>query len=120
MTDRRWMLFAAAAWPVLVAGGRVCAPSELPHPREAGFERPIMSEDCGQSADWMAPMPDGSRLHVHEYAAGPLIVHRDRVDPSKSPLRAIWHVATETKIGGAVLRLGGLLAGALLIGRLAR
>jgi hypothetical protein len=120
MSQRAWMLFAAASWPVLVAGGRVCAPPELPHPSVSGFVRPRMTEDCGQADDWAIALSDGSRLHVHEYAAGPLVVHRDKVDPGSGTLRALWHVATETCVGGAVVRIGAIAATVLLIGRLAR
>lgn len=96
-----------AAWPALSRGARVRV-SGLPHPIDAGFVRPALSRDVGQVADYVAPLPDGSRLHVHEMPDGELVAHRDRFDPARGPLHAAAHAFLETA-PGRVAGLGTVL-----------
>lgn len=46
---------------------------------------------------------DGSRLHLWYMPDGRWILHRDAVDPGRSPIHAAVHVATATKVGKALL-----------------
>jgi hypothetical protein len=112
-----WQSFAAASWPSLQAGGRVCAPASLPSPAISGFRRPWLTEDHGQAVDWTAPLDDGSRIHVHEYRDGSRIVHRDEVDPSQGPVAALVHCCRETHLGRLVTRVGVIALGVYLGGR---
>jgi hypothetical protein len=114
-----WVAWLASTWPELERGGRACAPPGLPHPRDAGFSRPWASEAHGQTDDWTASVGDGSRVHVHEYPGGSLIVHRDRVDPARGPLSALWHFVTETTLGGALVKAGAVTASIMLWRRFA-
>ena len=82
------------------------------HLRSSGFEVPPIAEPVGQSANWVLSLTDGSRLHVHEYANGVLVAHRDETDPKRGPLHAAWHWATESKSGKLVV--GGTIAVAVV------
>lgn len=115
--DRAWESFVSQAWPNLTAGGRVCAPMGLPNLALSGFRRPWITEDHGQAVDWTAPLPDGSRIHVHEYRDGSRIVHRDEVDPGQGPVAALFHCCRETRIGALVTRVGVIALGVYLGGR---
>jgi hypothetical protein len=106
-----WAAFLEGAWPSLLAGGRVCAPRELPSPGLSGFRHPWMAEDRGQAVDWTLPMADGSRVHAHEYIDRSIVVHRDATDPSQGPIAAAWHVASETRFGGLVLKAAAIALG---------
>jgi hypothetical protein len=55
---------------------------------------------------------DGSRIHVHEFRDGSMVVHRDRIDPSRGPAHAVAHVVCETRIG----RFGVLVTFAVVAG----
>jgi hypothetical protein len=68
----------------------------------------------GQIADWTVSLDDGSRVHVHEYPDGSLVVHRDALDPARGPLRALGHVACETTLGRWTLL--GLLGVGIAVG----
>lgn len=94
---------------------KVLVPAYLPHPAVVGFKALGFAEDHGQERDWVAPQPDGSRLHAHEYANGTLVLHRDRYDPGAGALEALAHVATETKLGRAAVLVGGIWLGAKLL-----
>lgn len=97
-----WPTWTAHAWPALARGQRVLIPPELPHPRASGWRIPRTALRVGQVCDWVQSMPDGSRLHVHEFPDGRLVCHRDRFDPARGALHALAHVATETPAGRAV------------------
>lgn len=101
MLAPEWQDFMSAAWPSLIRKGRVCVPAGLPHPSLAGFERPWLAEPAGQVADWTYSLPDGSRLHAHEYEDGGLVVHRDALDPNQGIARAAGHLVSETSLGRA-------------------
>lgn len=109
---RHWTAWLQRASTALSRGHKVRVPAWLPHPAAVGFAALEFAEDHGQERDWIAPQPDGSRLHAHEYADGTLVLHRDRYDPGAGALEALVHVATETKLGRATLLLGGIWLGA--------
>lgn len=94
---RRW-----APWAELHDGAHVDVPEDLEHPAEVGFEPTRLASYCGQAEDWAHPLPDGSRLHAHEYADGSVTLHRDRVDPARGPVPAAVHWMSETPEGGAL------------------
>lgn len=103
-----WMTWLQAAWPALARGQRVEVPRFLPHPGRSGFERPPLAEPAGQVADWVVSVTDGSRVHLHEFADGTLVAHRDETDPKRGVAEAMWHWATESTtgqlfVGGAVI-----------------
>jgi hypothetical protein len=107
-----WQQWLAAEWPCLRAHGRSCVPAELGHPREAGFAPAVIAEQQGQVGDWVLPLSDGSRLHVHEYPDGALVAHVDAIDPGRGVGAALRHVATETTLGRLVVVQGfGALLG---------
>ena len=103
-----WDQWIASVWGDLAAGRRAQVPTWLPHPRESGFEAPPLAEPAGQSADWVKSYSDGSRVHVHEFANGTFLVHRDATDPKRSPAHAAWHWLSESTSGRVV---AGLSAG---------
>jgi len=106
--DAGWRAWVLALWPSLVVGGRAVVPDALPHPRDAGFRRPRLAERVGQVADWVHPLSDGSRLHVHEFVDGRLVLHRDRFDPRG--LSAVVHWFAESRKGRSLaVYLGGAL-----------
>lgn len=97
-----------AAWyrqnqQLLCDGVNLAVPATLPRPSQAGFAFTSLAENVGQVRDWAAPISDGSRLHVHEFADGSLRVHRDATDPSRGLTSAVWHWATESTSGRAVV-----------------
>ena len=94
-----WIDWVSRNWVALDAAKKVSAPSYLLHPASAGFVRETIATNEGQSADWVLPLADGSRIHVHEFVDGRLVVHRDRIDPNRSPLHAVTHFALETELG---------------------
>jgi hypothetical protein len=116
--NSEWTAFIAAGWLGLASGGRACAPRTLPHPAVSGFSRPRVTEDRGQSVDWVASLADGSRIHAHEYPDGSIVVHRDATVPSQGPVAAVWHVATETRFGGLILKAAAIALGVYVGGQL--
>ncbi len=94
--DTQWQNWMSAAWPQLVAGERLLAPTYLAHPQWSGFEKTELAEPAGQIDDWVVSMTDGSRVHVHENADGSMVVHRDAVDPSRGLIEAFVHTVTES------------------------
>ena len=112
---RLWTTWLERASTALSLGQKVRVPAWLPHPTEVGFHAPGFTENHGQERDFVAPQPDGSRLHAHEYANGTLVLHRDRFDPGAGAFEALAHVATETKLGRAAVLVGGIWLGAKLL-----
>lgn len=107
-------------WSELRAGEHVPVPAELPHPSCAGFDFTRLAARCGQACDWVASLPDGSRLHVHEYPDGRQEVHRDMLDPRQGPATAVIHYLSEAREGQALfgaLALGALIGGIALADR---
>ena len=115
-----WDGLIASAWPHLVAGRQIEAPPGLPHPRWSGFESPLLAEPVGQSFDWVKSYADGSRIHVHEFSNGRLVVHRGATDPSVSPVHALWHWVTESTSGKVFAATAAAGTTALLIAKLAQ
>jgi hypothetical protein len=99
-------------WQELRAGKHVRVPDDLPHPSCAGFEYTRLASRVGQSCDWACSLPDGSRLHAHEYPDHHVEVHRDKLDPAHGAGTAVVHWMAEA-------REGQLLAFALTMGLLA-
>jgi hypothetical protein len=97
-----WDAWLGEEWDNLVRGKEIPVPPELPTPPEVGFIPTRLAKDVGQTADWSLPLQDGSRLHAHEFESA-FLVHRDRLDPGRGPLRALWHWLTETREGTALL-----------------
>lgn len=98
-------------WGELRRGAKVPVPTNLPHPKEIGFTYTTWAKDVGEVANWVRSLRDGSRLHVHEFADGTLVVHRDAIDPARGPVVATFHWLGETPEGnvlGAALFLGAL------------
>ena len=109
-----WDEWLSGVWSALLAGQHITVPTDLPHPETTGFHTPRMALKVGQIADWVMSCPnDGSRVHLHEFADGRLVAHRDCTDPGRSPIHAMWHVATETPTGRRVAKM---LARSALIG----
>src|SRR5262245_41051360 len=90
------------AWRPLQRGQRLGWPAWLERPRDLGFHAPTAALQVGQVRDWVLPVDDGSRLHIHEYSDGRLIVHRDQYDPEKSLGSRLLHILTETPVGPLV------------------
>ena len=90
-------------WAELAAGQKIEVPRGLPHPKEAGFRFTRWGRGVGQTADWVHPLPDHSRLHAHEFADGRLVVHRDRLDPGRGPAVATIHWLSECPEGNVLL-----------------
>lgn len=109
LAGRRWRAWLQASWPALVRGDKVTVPpGQLPRPSLAGYRGLRVSENAGQVADWGLSLVDGSRVHLHEYASGRLVAHRDRFDPGRNLYALGRHVVGETRVGktaavGAVL-----------------
>ena len=102
-----WSTFLHHALPALRQGKSVDV-STLPHPRAEGWLVPKTAMRVGQLHDWVQALPDGSRLHVHEFSSGRRLVHRDRWNPARSPVHALVHVATETAVGRTATGLAAL------------
>lgn len=99
-----WRAWTEQHWSALANGDAIALPEGMVHPRDAGFGVPWVRVGAGQVADWTRALPDGSRLHVHEYPEGLLVAHRDRWDPGRSPAHALLHVIAETPLGGLAAR----------------
>lgn len=104
-------------WELLKRGRKVMLPISAPHPSRLGFHRPAMAEAAGQVADWVKPLPDGSRLHLHEYNNGVLVAHRDRIDPERGAFEAINHFFSESQTGKAALCTMGILTACAILKR---
>jgi hypothetical protein len=89
-----WGEYLRRAWPLFLKGQRVNVPQEL-RSTVRTLRVPRVAKNVGQSGNYVLPCTDGSRIHVHEYADGRLVAHRDRTDPGRSPLHAVWHLLTD-------------------------
>ena len=103
-----WVAWIRVEWPRLSAGAKVVAPAWLPSPPVNGFTALAVATPQGQCADWGLSLNDGSRIHVHEFATGERIAHRDEHDPGQGLGRALAHLAFETWVGPAALLALGL------------
>lgn len=111
--DLQWLTWIRNNYSALKGGACLQAPWWLAHPSRSGFERPEIAEPVGQKDNWVASVDDGSRVHLHEYADGRIVAHRDPTDPARGPISALWHWLTESRSGKTALIVGGL---ALLAG----
>lgn len=110
-----WALWLATVERRLRGGEQVAAPSNLPDPREAGFRLLSLAEPVGQIADFAMSLADGSRYHIHQFADGRRVVHRDEYDPDRSFAHAFGHFVSETKTGKIGLVAVGVAGVALLV-----
>ncbi|MDY7232833.1 hypothetical protein [Hyalangium rubrum] len=113
-----WQSWISANWSALSAGQKLRVPSWLPHPSRSGLERPPLAEPVGQAEDWVVSYMDGSRIHVHEYSNGSMIVHRDETDPKRGPMEAMWHWLTESTSGKTTLAVAGIIVAAKAVSAL--
>jgi hypothetical protein len=95
-------------WSALVSGRKIEVPPTLGPLHHAGFSQTKMASSEGQVSDWALSLSDRSRLHVHVYADGRRIVHRDQHDPALGPFDMIAHLVKETPIG-LLAAVGGAL-----------
>lgn len=109
-----WMAWLDGNWSLLANGGWVVLPGWLPHPGDVGFKCLGVAEDVGQVRNWVHALSDGSRLHVHEFAEGGLVVHRDRHNPDEGLVSSVLHFFLETK-AGKVAGIALLAACALML-----
>ncbi len=56
----------------------------------------IVQEWLGHVYDWVLPLSDGSRIHVHVMPDGSLRAHRDRYDPNAGVWSAVKQVGTRS------------------------
>ena len=101
--DPSWAEWLNSVWPTLEARGHLPVPPVLPHPGAAGFAQPLFAEPQGQVRDYVYSVADGSRVHLHEYADGAMVAHRDASDPHQGVLPALRHLAFETVLGRTAL-----------------
>lgn len=94
-----WVAWANVNWTSLVGGLKLGAPVWLAAPAEAGFEIIEIAHPVGQARDWGLSLADGSRLHVHEYADGRRVVHRDVHNPKRGLGPMLAHLMQETPYG---------------------
>lgn len=116
--NTNWDLWLRQNWVALRRGAHVAVEGGwyLPHPSTAGFTRPPLAEGVGQVADWVVSCADGSRIHVHEFADGRLVAHRDATDPALGPVQAVNHWWSESKSGrqaAGLVTAGLVLAGSV-------
>jgi hypothetical protein len=103
-----WNAWLSVNWAALVEGAKLEAPSWLCHPLEAGFSKSGLAENVGQAFDYVLADGRGGRFHIHEFSSGKLVVHRDRVDPSRGLLHGLWHWLSESSSGRSVAALGAV------------
>ena len=102
-----WNNWIMNNWDALVSGGKIILTSSIPHPAHSGFIQEYTAEKVGQWRDWVLPLSDGSRIHVHEFIDGRMAIHRDRWDPNQNFSNLVKHIAFETTTGR--LAIAGLL-----------
>jgi hypothetical protein len=103
-----WMGWINQNWQRLVSGDKINAPIGLAAPEEAGFEMIEVAHPVGQSRDWGLSVSDGSRIHVHEYADGRRVVHRDAHNPKRGLGPMLAHLMQETPYGALAIGAGTL------------
>ena len=93
------------AWDALESGADIVLPVELT-PELKSWKRPDFAEPQGQLDDRVLSVRS-SRLHARQWPSGIWTLHRDRWDPSRSPVHGALHLTTETIVGrllfGAVI-----------------
>jgi hypothetical protein len=106
--QRIWMVWVNQHWQRLVNGEKITAPVWLAMPADAGFEAIEIAHPVGQARDWGLPLSDNSRIHVHEYADGRRVVHRDVHNPKRGLGPMLAHLMQETPYGALALCVGML------------
>lgn len=112
-----WNAWLNCVGRALKRGEQVVVPRYLPHPALVGFQQTTLAENVGQSRNWTIWCADGSRLHVHEYADGRLVIHRDGINPEKGPVHAVAHWLLESTSGKATLIFGALAVTGVLVAK---
>lgn len=103
-----WNDFISVYWALLARGERIAVSASPEQLEAAGFRRFSMAMSVGQIANWALPLTDRSRLHIHQFENGAMVVHRDKHDPGLGPLDLAAHLLTETFVG-PVLGVAGVL-----------
>lgn len=106
--QRIWMGWINQQWQRLLNGEKIDAPAWLAAPADAGFEAIEIAHPVGQSGDWGLPLTDDSRIHVHEFANGRRVVHRDVHNPKRGLGPMLAHVMQETPYGILALCIGAV------------
>lgn len=101
-----WDHWIKQNWSSFSRGEKVHVPESMPKPWHSGFTQPPLADPVGQSRDWVLPLNDESRLHVHEYEDGVLVAHRDEIDPDQGPIEAASHFFKESLFGKIILYAG--------------
>lgn len=101
-----WNDWVFSNWGALRKGAKIEAPWWLGSPSAAGFRAIKSAAYEGQTADWALAINDRSRIHVHEYADGRRVVHRDAHDPDRGLTDMVAHLAFDTPAGVIALALG--------------
>jgi hypothetical protein len=91
-----WESWIRFRWNELVVGAKLQAPRSLGSPQYAGFRPTRLAAPEGQASDWALAMSDGSRVHVHVYADGRQVAHRDKFDPDRGVGPMLAHLALDT------------------------
>jgi hypothetical protein len=107
--QRTWVSWIHQYWQHLASGSKIQAPRWLPAPADAGFTLIEIAHPAGQARDWGLSMADGSRIHVHEYADGRRVVHRDAYDPNRGLGHTLAHLMQETPYGILAVGIGAFL-----------
>jgi len=94
-----WIAWINGNWVNLAPGVKLSAPRWLPSPAVSGFRPLPLASPEGQVSDWGLSFADGSRIHVHQFADGRYVVHRDRYDPDQGLGRMVAHLFGETLWG---------------------
>jgi hypothetical protein len=103
-----WDAWIYSNWKSLAGGAKIHAPIWLGPPSEAGFRPTTSAAHEGQSADWSLGLTDRSRIHVHEYADGRRLVHRDAHDPDRGLADMAAHLALDTPFVAAAVVVGAV------------
>jgi hypothetical protein len=93
---RGWVAWLQSQWGALSSGFKIVAPLSLGSPADAGFAPIQFAHPVGQIRNWGLAFNDGSRVHVHEFADGSFLAHRDAHDPARSLESTVAHLVHET------------------------
>lgn len=94
--QQRWVNWINQWWIALSTGNKIEVPTWLGAPHQAGFHLIPVAHPAGQIRDWGLAMSDGSRIHIHEFANGRYVAHRDKFDPARGLESSVAHVMQET------------------------
>lgn len=108
-----WNSFLRKHWEGLQGHAHIPVPDWLAHPKDVGFVPTRLASHVGQQEDWVVALPDRSRLHAHGFVSEKgtrFEVHRDKLDPARGPIAALWHWFTETPEGQLTAGAGATVA----------